>query len=377
MHFSVAPHTIFLTLAGSRAYGTSTLTSDIDIRGVCIAPPEVRLSYLKSFEQFHGTPDSELADFMRPCLQYKGFGDVKIEDLVIYDIAKSIKLIADNNPNMIELLFMPEDAILSCHPVWEKFIDIRDSFISAKAKHTFHGYAFAQWRKIISHRSWLLNPPAKEPTRKDYGLPETSILNADVRGELQKAVAEKVRSWGMDDILEGAAGDAIRMKMEDFWRETLNLASSNPVVVRESVEDLAYTSLGIPSSTMELIRAERAYRSALRTWQSYLRWQSERNPARAELEEKYTYDTKHALHLIRLSRMCLEILQGKGVLVRRPDAEELLAIRSGSLSFEEVEETFKRLGEDIEVAAKTSKLPRTANHEKIDALLVEVLTTGL
>lgn len=374
MHFRLADHTIFLTLAGSRAYGTSTPASDVDVRGVCIAPRSVRLSYRKSFEQYQGAPDDRLRELMAHRLEHLGLQDAPLEDLAVYDLAKAVKLIADANPNMLELLFMPSDAILWWHPAWERFMDIRDSFLSSKAKHTFHGYAHAQWRKIVAHRSWLLTPPAKEPTRKDYGLPESSVLGADVRGELQKAVAEKVRGWGMDDILEGAAGDAVRLKMEDFWGETLGLASKDPAEVQAAVEDLAYASLGIPATTMELIRAERAYRSALRTWQSYLRWKAERNPARAELEAKYTYDTKHALHLIRLSRMCLEILRGEGVLVRRPDAEELLSIRAGALSFEAVEETFQRLGEQIEEASKTTKLPRAADHDKIDKVLVEVLT---
>ncbi|AEZ66297.1 hypothetical protein phiTE_131 [Pectobacterium phage phiTE] len=34
-----------------------------------------------------------------------------------------------------------------------------------------------------------------------------------------------------------------------------------------------------------------------------------RNAARHELEEKFGYDTKHAMHLVRLLRMSQEILE--------------------------------------------------------------------
>jgi len=45
------------------------------------------------------------------------------------------------------------------------------------------------------------------------------------------------------------------------------------------------------------------------------------------LEAKFGFDTKHAMHLIRLLRMAREILETGVVHVKRPDAEELSAIR--------------------------------------------------
>ena len=36
---------------------------------------------------------------------------------------------------------------------------------------------------------------------------------------------------------------------------------------------------------------------------SYLKWRKNRNQTRAELEAKYSIDTKHALHAVRLLRM--------------------------------------------------------------------------
>lgn len=43
--------TIYLTEHGSHAYGTSTPTSDLDVRGIAIAPMEYYLGFTHTFEQ--------------------------------------------------------------------------------------------------------------------------------------------------------------------------------------------------------------------------------------------------------------------------------------------------------------------------------------
>ena len=52
--FPLERHTIFLTVAGSHAHGTARDGSDIDLRGVCVAPLSVRLSLFRAFEQYEG-----------------------------------------------------------------------------------------------------------------------------------------------------------------------------------------------------------------------------------------------------------------------------------------------------------------------------------
>ncbi len=49
--FEVSERTIFVTLAGSQAHGTAREESDVDLRGVCVAPLELRVSLFQSFEQ--------------------------------------------------------------------------------------------------------------------------------------------------------------------------------------------------------------------------------------------------------------------------------------------------------------------------------------
>jgi predicted nucleotidyltransferase len=65
-------------------------------------------------------------------------------------------------------------------------------------------------------------------------------------------------------------------------------------------------SLGLSREVIDILERERRFRAAQKHWQSFQRWRAERNPMRADLESRYGYDTKHAMHLIRLMRTGLE-----------------------------------------------------------------------
>lgn len=62
MDFDVDAHTIFLGLTGSHAYGTAHPGSDVDVRGCCVAPLRVRLSFRSHFEQLTWMPGPDAAD---------------------------------------------------------------------------------------------------------------------------------------------------------------------------------------------------------------------------------------------------------------------------------------------------------------------------
>ena len=122
-----------------------------------------------------------------------------------------------------------------------------------------------------------------------------------------------------------------------------------------------------------LIVQEETYRIQHRMWKEYWDWKRDRNPARAALEEKYGFDCKHASHLIRLLRMSHEILRDGQVIVRRPDAEELLAIRNGSFDYDTLVKTAEEMDAQLEELYETSSLPHSSDKEAINNVFIEVV----
>lgn len=299
----VLERTIFVTRHGSHAYGTNIATSDLDFKGVCI-PTKDYFYGSKNFEQL---------------VREANKGDPY--DLAIMSLRKFVSLASECNPNIIEILHVSDDDIFHIDEFGEELREMKDLFISTRARHTFSGYAHSQLHRIKTHRAWLLNPPKAKPERKDFGLSETSKIS---KGEL-----------GVFDAL---------------------MAENKEI---EMSKDL-----------VTLFVREKQYNSAKENWDKYKRWEQNRNEARSELERQFGYDTKHAMHLIRLMRMCKEILSMGKVLVRRPDAEELLTIRRGEWTYDQVVEHAETLDKECGELYKVSLLPHGCDRAKIDELVV-------
>lgn len=373
--FPLEQHTIFLTLAGSLAHGTAREGSDVDIRGVCIAPLSVRVSLFKSFEQYEGRLPASLEGAVVPrIVQHpnasRAFA-VKAE-CVIFDVGKFLGLCAAANPNALEILFATEQDWLFATSQWRRIYDQRSQFLTRKVQQTFLGYAMAQLKKIQTHRSWLLNPPAKKPSREDFGLPpHGGTLSTDDQNRIEQSIAEKLRSYGIDDLdMPKPSRIALQERLEGFYRDA---AATSADDLEPRMRAIATAALGVPANIAGTLNAEKRYRAALKHWDSYQRWKTLRNPARAELERVHGYDTKHAMHLIRLMRMGLEALETGELRVRRDDAAELSQIRDGALSFEALLSMANSLQQSMQRAATTSNLRNDVDYHRIDTLLHELL----
>lgn len=82
---------------------------------------------------------------------------------------------------------------------------------------------------------------------------------------------------------------------------------------------------------------------------------------------------KHAMHLVRLTRMCREILTEGVVRVRRPDAADLLEIRNGSWTYEQLVEYSDKQDAELNELLKTSKLPKQPDRKSLDAVCVKII----
>jgi uncharacterized protein len=376
VNFRLDQHTIFMALAGSQAHGTAREGSDVDLRGVCVAPIHVRLSLFATFEQYEGPLTSELETTIRPRLEAHSTASramaIKIE-CVVFDIAKFLALCTNANPNALELLFADEKDWAFETPAWRRLHNERNRFLTKKVRQTFLGYAMAQLKKIRTHRAWLLQPPARQPSREDFGLPATSsALSRDDQNRIEQSIADRVRAYGVDDVaMLKHTRIAVQERMDGFIRDMLAVPAEE---IDERIRAVAMHSLNLPPDVVVALNAEKRYRAAAKHWESYQTWQRQRNPARAELERQHGYDTKHAMHLVRLMRMGLEALQRGELLVRRPDAVELAAIRDGALSYDELIELATRLQADMERAATSTNLPEDVDSAAVDELAFDLMT---
>lgn len=97
---------------------------------------------------------------------------------------------------------------------------------------------------------------------------------------------------------------------------------------------------------------------------------------RPELVEKYGYDTKFAMHMLRLG------IQGKEFMSKRtmtfpmegPHRDYLLAVREGAYQKEDLIDEARILEEQLEDAMDKSTLPETPDREPVNRLLKGIYT---
>ncbi len=98
---------------------------------------------------------------------------------------------------------------------------------------------------------------------------------------------------------------------------------------------------------------------------------------RKQLVDKFGYDTKNAAHLIRLLRMGIEFLNDGQLYVTRHDASQLLEIKKGKWSLQQVKDEADRLFRTAEHAYICSELPPSPDYDRIDDLAIDVISCAL
>lgn len=142
----VPDNLIYEVQTGSVSYGASTESSDTDIVGIVMNPKSDffpnQIGHVYGFGkppnvfttwQHHHAIDPE---------------DNKEYDLTVYGLANWFTLLADNNPNMVDILFSPLFCVRVNTPIAQHIRTNRRLFLNKKSKHTFIGYAYAQLSKI-------------------------------------------------------------------------------------------------------------------------------------------------------------------------------------------------------------------------------------
>ena len=337
---SSSVHLILEVRAGSHAYGTNIASSDIDRRGIFTADEFsfiTRSNYIDEIEGKH--PD----------------------DYRFYELNKFMNLLSAQNPNIMEILWTQNNDILHLTPAGELLQSYRQELLSQEVARTYVEYAMSQIRRIKGHNKMINKPqPTTAPQIKDF----TKIkYNLTDKAEYNKALPEE--------------GFVIFKSSEDLWLafSIEKFRSALPQVKAPS--DKLFDEKGVPRSRdrSELDRLKALgvkpdilfninmalYKTQFDEWRQYWDWVKNRNPSRSELEQQFGYDTKHAMHTIRLLRSGLEIIKNKKVLVKRSDAAELLSIRAGAWSYEKLLAEAQTIQNQIQECLVTTTLPKVVD----------------
>lgn len=139
----LSTNTHYLCVMGSTSYGVSTNQSDQDIYGVCIPPRDYIFppNYIEGFDN---------RDLTFHCWQKHNTIDPSTKtnyDFSIYNIVDFFKLAMDNNPNVIDSLFVRRESIIHITKAFESVRENRNMFLHKGVVYKMKGYAFSQLSK--------------------------------------------------------------------------------------------------------------------------------------------------------------------------------------------------------------------------------------
>lgn len=405
MNHNFLEKTIVKHLAGSHAYGTSTPESDIDFRGIFVADKEFVLT---------------------PWFNVGEASDTKEEDTKFYELSKFMKLYLDGNPNILETLWVDDSDIVERSEMYDYLRSYNQQLLSNKIAYTYSGYAYNQAHRMQNHHGWMDKERIAERRLNEIfdEYPYQNTINW-MEETFPDYLVQRINTTRGKNLFV-----KMHIDFEKFMRDTsLQLVSAKPLkqyhfvklvhnYLPEKLLDRDFNILNfkhdyelipygenifgvVPApdsqtinndgsihkidtdnrSIEEIKRApilivkfnKKEYDENSDNRKSYHKWKENRNDARKVLESQYGYDTKHAMHVVRLLRTAEEALLTGEVNVKRPDAEELLAIRNGAWSYEELMNYFNHKSNELrDVHLKNSVLPNKANPKLAAKVLIEL-----
>ena len=347
---------LFEAISGSRSFGLATENSDTDIKGVFHLPKKdfFGLNYIQQISN-------------------------ETNDEVYYEIGRFVELLQKNNPNILEILASPEDCILHENPLMDLLKP--EDFLSKLCKDTFAGYAISQIKKAKGLNKKILNPVEKE--RKSI-LDFCYILQNQGSIPLKKWLKE-FPSFGGVSANSGRGG----LVQEKCGLSNISNTNGNyalfydesgtfgykGIIQNEDANQVSVSSIPKKEQPLAYLFCNLdAYSTYCKEYREYWKWVSERNEDRYNVNQNHgqNYDSKNMMHTIRLLESCEQIFKTNSLNIRVENREELLDIKAGNWSYENVMQKAESLIKSIENYHSTSTLPDFPDLEKTTKILVEI-----
>ena len=334
---------VFECISGSRSYGLDLPGSDTDIKGIYILPKT----------QYYG-------------LEYVEQISNESNDVVYYELKRFCELLARNNPNILELLAVPEECVLYRHPVMEQLQP--HLFVSKLCRQTFANYALSQIKKARG-----LNKKIHKPLDKE----RRTIL--DFCYVTQGTGSIPLQEWlQLRGYQQEQCGLAAMNHMRDVYAlfvDSSNQLGYGGVMSKQHSNEVTVSAIpkGQPLAAYLYFNKD-AYSVYCKEYKEYWEWVEKRNEQRYQntLQHGKNYDTKNMMHVFRLLDMAEEIALGQGIITKRPNREELLRIRSGEFEYEELLARAEAKMQRIDTLFEQSPLPETPDAKQINTLLVSI-----
>ena len=211
-------------------------------------------------------------------------------DTVIYSFMKLINLLMNCNPNTIEILGLDEDQYLIRSELGQELLDNRSLFLSKRAAASFGHYADAQLRRL---QNATARDALSQPSREQHIMKSVSHAMEDYN--------RRHRDW-----------DKGQVKLYIDKAETVGLDT-------EIFLDGAFKHYPL-----------RSYNELMNTLSNVVRDYDKIGKRNHKKDDNHL--NKHAMHLVRLFMMGIDILEHGEIRTHRPeeDLQLLRSIRNGN-----------------------------------------------
>lgn len=255
----------------------------------------------------------------------------KETDTVIYGLRKIIKLMLNCNPNVLEMLGTKDEHIFVCNKYGKMIKDNTKLFLSKRAIQSFGGYASAQLRRLQNALA-RDNYPQKEK--------EIHMLNT-----IKTQIA------------------TMKDRYEVFSKENLNIYIDKSK--KEGFESELFIDVNFTHYPL------RDFKNIYAEMSNVINDYDKLNHRNSKKDTNHL--NKHAMHLIRLFLMGIELLEGKGInTYRKNDREFLLKIRNGEFSYSEIFEMVNDYEKKFDYAAKNTCLKDEPDYDKVEELMISI-----
>ena len=330
-------------LSGSRAYGLEVPESDWDVHGVFLSPPEA----------FFGFSHQDQVSSER-------------NDVVYFELNKFASLLGKNNPSALELLFTPSDAVEIKHPLLATLDPTR--VVSKLCRFSFSGYAESQIKRARGLNKKVFHP--------QMGIPPRPL---DFCYAIEEGKTVSLEPWlESRGIKPGHCGLTVLPHVKDGYALYYNANGGYRGLF--SPEGMDFCLSSVPKGEKPLtwvVFNKDELKQKSREFREYQEWKSNRNEARyaGTLAHGGGYDTKNLMHTFRLIRMAGEIAQTGVPQVRRSDREELLAIKAGRFTYEDLLDKAETELSRIDALFEASNLRELPDVGYLEEFAVQVRTT--